>query len=903
MSKQIQSFARDPEDFTEFVHLKIVDFNPRPEHLDLEAYCKLFHNGFPILELPDREVDEYLIQFRNSDDIIKIEVWANDDQEKVIFIGAVSIAMSFWNCIESGQVRQQIIYLEPRNDLILTEDDYGYQCLEEANLKIAFRSFDSMNDRSLRKIINTMDQTSMRSFDDYLATDQKTNSHFTPNRLGRNDFNTSKHVKFIDFHADNSKKLRRKMENTQALPSKHSLLTNPAEEIEFQNYDRGGNSMIHHSPDENFTPVSLGRKSPARVHDKTTIEIVEESLNTTEDEMISNIARASATKTSAARASAERASTTTSQITPQEKLVRSIENEHEVQKNLHKITLSFAQSVEDYQNDTEDILKQLGELEKKQDKFSKNCQLHKAVYLGMSKGEVLLPEIERGFQEANSENLIDIRDLEDLKKHKERELDKLEKHLDDTKMVNFKLKKELTEKLPNNDVEVYQSTREVSKRNRDALQPIMGENEMMKIKLEGLQQKRRDIIFDLLSSNQLPHGFEDLINKLNEETERNLFLKKNALELEITVQALQESYNGQKEYLENLTELYGNYEKLLEETGLQIGRDLLDVIAENEKLDPQVYKDQLELERQKIPTDYSISPSKFNDKYALEDKIITLSSKIKSEFKSQSYLTPPIDEISIDLEVEETLPESVKSILEKLSEVNSQIHLAKTSLEKVTREKLIVENKKKLTRAQSSDLKTLNNLYTNVLKSKSEVDTEHFSTAERISAKEDQIFKQELELKNLNKISKELKLKLETLNAKDDDDFTEEYARLREILDILNRRIENLKKFHIKSDQELYVKKQILEDKKLKIEELKEQVKNLPKNPSRSTSRDGSKTIQTTILSTNSKLTRSSQRAPPNPPLPPKEDSIHLKKVTYNPHRTPHATPVTPTPHSSLKSN
>ncbi len=83
MSKQLKTFARAENTFTDFVHLRIVDFNPRPEHLELDAYCKLFHNGFPQQELPEREIDEYLIQFRNSDDLVKIEVWANDDQGKI----------------------------------------------------------------------------------------------------------------------------------------------------------------------------------------------------------------------------------------------------------------------------------------------------------------------------------------------------------------------------------------------------------------------------------------------------------------------------------------------------------------------------------------------------------------------------------------------------------------------------------------------------------------------------------------------------------------------------------------------------------------------------------------------------------------------------------------------------
>ena len=71
-------------------------------------------------------------------------VWSYQFIERVSFIGAVSIAMSFWECLSPRIPQQQIIYLEPINDLMLTEDDYGYQWLEEANLKVEFEGFDKI---------------------------------------------------------------------------------------------------------------------------------------------------------------------------------------------------------------------------------------------------------------------------------------------------------------------------------------------------------------------------------------------------------------------------------------------------------------------------------------------------------------------------------------------------------------------------------------------------------------------------------------------------------------------------------------------------------------------------------------------------------------------------------------
>ena len=66
--------------FIEAVHLRIIDFNPLPQQLEYDAYCKAFHNGFPCEEIPNKEQDEFLIQFKDDNDIVRIEVWANDEQ-------------------------------------------------------------------------------------------------------------------------------------------------------------------------------------------------------------------------------------------------------------------------------------------------------------------------------------------------------------------------------------------------------------------------------------------------------------------------------------------------------------------------------------------------------------------------------------------------------------------------------------------------------------------------------------------------------------------------------------------------------------------------------------------------------------------------------------------------------
>jgi hypothetical protein len=44
----------------------------------------MFHNGMPYEELPGKDLDEFLVEFKSRQDIIKIEVWANDSQGKPI---------------------------------------------------------------------------------------------------------------------------------------------------------------------------------------------------------------------------------------------------------------------------------------------------------------------------------------------------------------------------------------------------------------------------------------------------------------------------------------------------------------------------------------------------------------------------------------------------------------------------------------------------------------------------------------------------------------------------------------------------------------------------------------------------------------------------------------------------
>lgn len=110
---------------------------------------------------------------------------------------------------------------------------------------------------------------------------------------------------------------------------------------------------------------------------------------------------------------------------------------------------------------------------------------------------------------------------------------------------------------------------------------------MLMLKLEGIQQQRRDSIFKYLNNWSFPPQILTLTKKINEETENNTYLKKNTIEQRITIEALKGVLQGHKGYLDSLADIFENYEKILEETGLEINKDYIDKINENRRLDPQ----------------------------------------------------------------------------------------------------------------------------------------------------------------------------------------------------------------------------------------------------------------------------------------------------------------------------
>lgn len=370
--------------------------------------------------------------------------------------------ISFFNCLDDEQTRQQIVYLEPRDDLVLTDDDYGFQCLEEANLKIVFKAFKHLNGIEYRKLFAQAEPSIMRNFDEFMSLEKDQDSHFTPTKessIGPETYRGNKHVQFLDFKVNaNKTKPKRKLEDSIMLPSKHSVITNsPNEEIEFMNYKMGNNTM-NNKIDETF--------------ESDVIEISEKDVTFVEE--MNSVNRNSYFNTilEAKRQLKLRS-------TPKGKNVtRQLVNEEEVKENLTKLTQDFAQSVEDYQNDTDEILQKLANLEQNQGKFELKCETFKAKYVGLTSTEKVQPEARRIFDEINYENMLDIKDLEDLNSHKRKELSKLKKQMEAEKKTNQKLRANLDLAL-DDEQNVRESIDKISKQNRKQVQPMIGENEML----------------------------------------------------------------------------------------------------------------------------------------------------------------------------------------------------------------------------------------------------------------------------------------------------------------------------------------------------------------------------------------------------------------------------------------
>lgn len=141
------------------------------------------------------------------------------------------------------------------------------------------------------------------------------------------------------------------------------------------------------------------------------------------------------------------------------------------------------------------------------------------------------------------------------------------------------------------------------------------------IKLDGLQEKRKELINHYFTKSQLPDEYFDLTNQLNEETEANVYLNKDVVEQRITIQALKDVLKGHSDYLDTLKKIYKEYNKNTELSLEDLNDESMHYDEQHQILSNQKdeLSDQLEIMKANIPSKQHISPRKFDDKFVLDD--------------------------------------------------------------------------------------------------------------------------------------------------------------------------------------------------------------------------------------------------------------------------------------------
>ena len=242
-------------------------------------------------------------------------------------------------------------------------------------------------------------------------------------------------------------------------------------------------------------------------------------------------------------------------------------------------------------------------------------------------------------------------------------------------------------------------------------------------------------------------------------------------------------------------------------------------------------KEQLENEIQNLPNREAISPSKFDDKFILEDKMRSLNSIIHKQFKKQNDLFVPVSAETIEIPLElsnHNIPTEIVELHNEIENINNQINITASQCQLLNRHKMILDQKYSLSTQKSKDIKCISQINNRVEDMNQANGMERDSIGNQIQAKNNQIFEQELHIKELQKVIKEMKKRLLRLeNREEDDNFEEEYNRLREILDIMNRRLEKLKISVNRDDENAHVRKKILEDKSNYIIQLQRQLKDI----------------------------------------------------------------------------
>lgn len=522
-----------------------------------------------------------------------------------------------------------------------------------------------------------------------MAISDHKKDHFTPIKDNQKGFETvrnQKHVKFIDFKANANKKPPRRLEDSEMVPSKHSLITNsPLNEIEYSKISRG-NKTMHDSAfnkDNSMTPVSMRMTPPSKTLINEVIELEEADLTLMEEKRQLRIR------------STPKGSTYSKQLT----------NETLVKENLNKIAQEYAQSVEDYQNDTNQILSRLQEVSGIQEEMREQADKFKIDYIGLARGESVPSHLEDYNRKVNQEHILDIQDLKDINTHKQRELKKLEKDLQAARVKNQSLRAKVDLNTPDDVQGLSSKMAQLSSQNRKKLMPSLGENEMMMVNMQGLQDKRRDLVESYLNQTKLPQEHIELVQELNDEQEANVYLNKNATEQRITIEALKDVLEGHRGYYSSLKDIYNSYRQSLEGLNEDLKIEQQDYKNSIQELhESQIeLKDEIDEAKHFKNSNKSLEFDKFDDKYKLEEVSDQLTEIIYQEIDSQNSVLNSDLKADLKINLENTTPSELVEVVSDVANLESEIKQVQSHYEKLIRDKLVLEKKLDLCQNQTED--------------------------------------------------------------------------------------------------------------------------------------------------------------------------------------------------------
>ena len=224
---------------------------------------------------------------------------------------------------------------------------------------------------------------------------------------------------------------------------------------------------------------------------------------------------------------------------------------------------------------------------------------------------------------------------------------------------------------------------------------------------------------------------------------------------------------------------------------------------------------------------------KFYDGYALEDSCRRLQDSINMREKMHvELLNPPASiPISLDLSEGNTEKEKLLKLTKRFANVWGEIELTKTELQSLNREKQILKGKWKFIEQQDADIKAVRRITNNMSKVVQHSRDELNWLRQRVRLLESTADSKQKYLDELNNQIIELRQQSIQIITYDSGKYNEdEIYRLRQILDVLNKRIEELRIIVSKEDEHSVVGTRILKDKDEFVKELRAQLNSLPIN-------------------------------------------------------------------------